>query len=145
MATVARRAVIAKKRAEKEHEERKRIHSMQQVGVPALYRSLFSHVADRKKMDVLCPDCVAERFALIEGHWLYFLGYGGVLASLSIRLRFWDLFVVRTVLYCFYIANAPHACFRGRSCRPLPVFQLPRLLFDAFLQLAALRVTGKSE
>ena len=68
---------------------------------------------------------VAKRFELIEGHWLYFLGYGGVLASLSIRLRFVDLFVLRTVAYCFYMANAPHASFRTRVCRPLPVFQMP--------------------
>ena len=52
---------------------------------------------------------------LIEGHWLYFLGYGGLLASASLRLRFWDLFVLRAVLYPLYIANAPHARFASRS------------------------------
>ena len=81
---------------------------------------------------------VAERFALIEMHWLYFLGYGGVLAFLSLHLRFWDLFVIRTVLYPIYIANAPHARFESRrASQPLPVFQLPLLVFNALLQLVA--------
>ena len=81
---------------------------------------------------------VAERFALIEQHWLYFLGYGGVLAALSIRLRFWDLFALRAVLYPLYIANAPHAHFASRRVeRALPVFQLPLVLFNALLQIAA--------
>ena len=81
---------------------------------------------------------VAERFALIEMHWLYFLGYGGVLAFLSLHLRFWDLFAIRTVLYPIYIANAPHARFESRrASQPLPVFQLPLLVFNALLQLVA--------
>lgn len=69
-------------------------------------------------------------------HWLFFLGYGGVLASLSITLRFWDLFAIRTVLYPLYIANAPHTRFESRSCRPLRVFQLPLFLFNALLHAA---------
>ena len=40
---------------------------------------------------------VAEKFGLIEHHWPFFTGYGALLAALSIRLRFWDLFAVRTV------------------------------------------------
>ena len=83
---------------------------------------------------------VAGRFALIEGHWLYFLGYGGLLASASLRLRFWDLFVLRAVLYPLYIANAPHARFASRSCKPLPVFKPPLVLFNAVLQIAVLRL-----
>ena len=54
---------------------------------------------------------VQQRFRLIEEHWLYFLGYGALLATLSVVLRFWDLFVIRAVLYPIYIANAPHARF----------------------------------
>jgi len=81
---------------------------------------------------------VAERFALIESHWVFFLGYGGVLAFLSVRLRFWDLFVVRTMLYPIYIANAPHARFQSRKAGlRLPVFRAPVLLFNAVLQLVA--------
>ena len=66
---------------------------------------------------------VSQRFTIIETHWLFFLGYGGVLATLSIFLRFWDFFVVRAVLYPLYIANAPYATFDKLRCRPLPAFQ----------------------
>lgn len=83
---------------------------------------------------------VADRFALIENHWLYFLGYGGVLASFSLRLRFFDLFVLRAVLYPLYIANAPHALFAHRSCQPLPVFHVPLGVFNAILELATVRL-----
>ena len=65
----------------------------------------------------------SARFGIVEGHWLYFLGYGGVLAGLSLYLRFWDLFVVRAVLYPIYIANAPHALYERLRCTPLPAFQ----------------------
>mmetsp|Transcript_16557 Transcript_16557/g.42513 ORF Transcript_16557/g.42513 Transcript_16557/m.42513 type:complete len:140 (+) Transcript_16557:1664-2083(+) len=85
---------------------------------------------------------VAERFALIESHWVYFLGYGGILASLSLQLRFWDLFALRAVLYPIYIANAPHACFeKHKARRPLPVFQLPLFLFNCVLQLCAMTLS----
>ena len=87
---------------------------------------------------------VAERFALIEQHWLYFLGYGGVLASLSIHLRFWDLFAIRAVLYPLYIANAPHARFASCPCQPLPVFRAPLAFFNAILELAALRLESST-
>ena len=87
---------------------------------------------------------VADRFALIEGHWLFFLGYGGLLASCSLSLRFWDLFTLRAVLYPLYIANAPHARFAQRGCRPLRVFRPPLVLFNACLQFAAHR-SGKVE
>jgi len=81
---------------------------------------------------------VAARFELIESHWLYFLGYGGVLAWLSMRLRFWDLFALRTVLYPIYIANAPYARFESRKAsRSLPVFKLPLLFFNSLIQLTA--------
>ena len=83
---------------------------------------------------------VAERFATIETHWLYFVGYGGVLAVLSLYLRFWDLFVVRACIYPIYIANAPYACFKAQKCHPLPVFQMPLLLFNSVLQLVALNL-----
>ena len=88
---------------------------------------------------------VAERFALIEQHWLYFLGYGGVLASLSIHLRFWDLFTLRAVLYPLYIANAPHATFETRRTeRPLPVFQIPLVIFNTITQLVAMKLKDDS-
>ena len=32
------------------------------------------------------------------------------------------------------------ALYESRPCKPIPVFQLPRWFFDAFLQLAALRL-----
>jgi hypothetical protein len=83
----------------------------------------------------------------VAQHWLYFLGYGGVLASVSIHLRFWDLFALRAVLYPLYIANAPHARFEPRRVvRPLPVFQMPLVLFNSFLSsfLAALRFGGRA-
>jgi hypothetical protein len=83
---------------------------------------------------------VAARFQLIEKHWLYFVGYGGVLAALSARLRFWDLFAIRAVLYPLYIANAPHADFRKLSTRRLPVFQACFGAINAALQLAELRM-----
>ena len=84
---------------------------------------------------------VAERFSLIESHWLYFLGYGAILASLSIQLRFWDLFVLRSVLYPIYIANAAHARFESRVARRrLPVFQLPLLFFNSVLEMVAIKL-----
>ena len=87
---------------------------------------------------------VGDRFALIEDHWLYFLGYGGVLASCSLHLRFFDLFVLRAVLYPLYIANAPHARFAACPCQPLPVFRPPLAFFNAILQLAALRLENRA-
>jgi len=60
------------------------------------------------------------------------------LALLSIGLRFWDLFVVRAVLYPVYIANAPHASFEQLRCRPLPVFQPALAIFNGVLQQATL-------
>lgn len=83
---------------------------------------------------------VSERFRLIEEHWGFFLGYGGLLALLSIVLRFWDLFVVRAVLYPVYIANAPHASFEHLDCRPLPVFQPALAFFNGAMQLANLYI-----
>lgn len=83
---------------------------------------------------------VASRFRLIEAHWLYFVGYGGVLAALSAQLRFWDLFTIRAVLYPIYIANAPHANFRALSTRRLPVFQACFGTINAVLQLAEMRM-----
>ena len=84
---------------------------------------------------------VKQRFSLIEDHWLYFLGYGVILASFSLTLRFWDLFAVRSVLYPIYIANAPHAHFEPRIApTALPVFQMPLLIFNSLLQLFALRL-----
>ena len=84
---------------------------------------------------------VKQRFSLIEDHWLYFLGYGVILASFSLTLRFWDLFVVRSVLYPVYIANAPYARFHARrAAAPLPVFRAPLLVFNAGIHLAALKV-----
>ena len=151
-----------------------------------------------------------SRFRLIEDHWLFFLGYGVVLATLSVRarcwrsgqdgprflgcsrpgltcgrsseerrglrlpwarvvchrgcrleagpgrierrptlppsvchlqvvLRFWDLFVIRAVLYPLYIANAPHARFEALRCRPLPVFRLAFGVINGGLQLAELK------
>ncbi|EOD14695.1 hypothetical protein EMIHUDRAFT_197208 [Emiliania huxleyi CCMP1516] len=47
---------------------------------------------------------VASRFRLIESHWTFFVGYGGVLAALSAGLRFWDLFVLRAA--CFGVINS---------------------------------------
>ena len=67
-------------------------------------------------------------------------GYGGFLALLSITLRFWDLFVVRAVLYPIYIANAPHAGFEHLNCRPLPVFQPALAFFNGAMQLANLYI-----
>ena len=83
---------------------------------------------------------VQQRFRLIEEHWLYFLGYGALLATLSVVLRFWDLFVIRAVLYPIYIANAPHARFDSLRCRPLPVFQLAFGVINGGLQLVELRM-----
>ena len=86
---------------------------------------------------------VKQRFSLIEDHWLYFLGYGVILASFSLTLRFWDLFAVRSVLYPIYIANAPHARFEPmRSPRALPVFAVPLAAWDSGLQLVMMRIGG---
>ena len=64
-----------------------------------------------------------------------------MLALLSMRLRFWDLFVVRACLYPFYIANAPHARFLARkAARPLPVFQVPLVVFNFCLQAFAMKI-----
>ena len=83
---------------------------------------------------------LAQRFALIERHWLYFAGYGSLLAILSIQLRFWDLCAVRAVLAPLYVANAPHARFESRRVeQPLPLFQLPLMLFNSLVQSAARR------
>ena len=80
---------------------------------------------------------VAERFALFEQRWLYFLGYGGVLATLSSQLRFWDLFAIRTAIYPIYMANAPYAHFATLKCHPLPVFQLPLRALNAVIRLTS--------
>ena len=56
-----------------------------------------------------------------------------------------DLFALRAVLYPLYIANAPHARFAPcRVQRALPVFQLPLVLFNSFLSLAALRLGART-
>ena len=85
---------------------------------------------------------VAQRFRRIEAHWLFFLGYGCVLASLSVMLRFWDVFALRTVLYPVYIANAPHAHYDALRTRPLPFFGACFGVINSALQLAELRVRG---
>ena len=82
---------------------------------------------------------VQQRFQLIEDHWMFFLGYGALLATLSVLLRFWDLFVIRAILYPLYIANAPHARFETLRCRPLPAFQLAFGVINSGLQLVELR------
>lgn len=82
---------------------------------------------------------VQQRFRLIEDHWLFFLGYGSLLATLSVLVRFWDLFVIRACLYPMYIANAPHARYDTLRCRPLPVFQLAFGVINGGLQLVELR------
>ena len=82
----------------------------------------------------------SARFGIVETHWLYFLGYGGILAALSMYLRFWDLFVVRALLYPIYIANAPHARYEPLRCRPLPAFQAAFGVINSALQLADLRL-----
>ena len=87
---------------------------------------------------------VMQRFRIIEEHWLYFLGYGALLATLSVLLRFWDLFVIRTVLYPIYIANAPYARFDSLRCRPLPVFQLAFGVINGGLQLVELRTRKRA-
>ncbi len=82
--------------------------------------------------------------SLPSQHWLYFLGYGGVLASLSIHLRFVDLYAIRASVYPLYMANAPHATFATtRVHRALPVFQMPLFVFNGLLQLAALRLGAR--
>ena len=58
---------------------------------------------------------------------------------LQVLLRFWDLFVIRAVLYPLYIANAPHARFEALRCRPLPVFRLAFGVINGGLQLAELK------
>ena len=58
---------------------------------------------------------------------------------LQVVLRFWDLFVIRAVLYPLYIANAPHARFEALRCRPLPVFRLAFGVINGGLQLAELK------
>ena len=83
---------------------------------------------------------VSERVATIETHWPFFLGYGGVLAFLSLPLRFWDLFVLRACLYPVYIANAPHASFASLRVRPLPIFQPALVVFNSIVQLANMHV-----
>ena len=64
---------------------------------------------------------------------------GALLATLSVVLRFWDLFVIRAILYPLYIANAPHARFETLRCRPLPVFHLAFGVINGGLQLVELR------
>ena len=86
----------------------------------------------------------SERFRLVENHWLYFMGYGSLLAILSMVLRFYDLFVIRTVLYPIYIANAPHAHFEKLRCRALPVFQVAFGVINSALQLAELHMRPKA-
>ena len=54
-------------------------------------------------------------------------------------LRFWDLFVIRAVLYPVYIANAPHARFESLRCRPLPDFHVAFSVINGGLQLVELR------
>ena len=85
---------------------------------------------------------VGQRFRRIEAHWLYFLGYGGLLAALSAVLRFWDLFALRSVLYCVYIANAPHASYERLRTTPLPVFRVCFGVINSALQLVDLRLKG---
>ena len=67
-------------------------------------------------------------------HWVYFLGYGGLLAFFAQRLRFFDLFVLRACLYPIYIANSQHARWHAHPCLPIPVFQLPLIGFNLFLE-----------
>ena len=56
-------------------------------------------------------------------------------------LRFWDLFVIRAILYPIYIANAPHASFDTLvAARPLPVFQPALAFFNGATQLANLYI-----
>jgi len=63
-----------------------------------------------------------------------------VLAALSAGLRFWDLFVLRAVLYPIYIANAPHARYSDAPTSRLPVFQACFGVINSALQLAELRM-----
>ena len=83
-----------------------------------------------------------DKFDEIERHWLFFFGYGALLASLSLALRFWDLFAIRAVLYPVYIANAPKARYAGLEVRRLPVFQTVTFALNGGLHMAELQLRG---
>jgi len=84
-----------------------------------------------------------DKFDEIERHWLFFFGYGALLASLSLGLRFWDLFAIRAVLYPLYIANAPRARYEGYAVRRLPVFQTVTFALNGGLTMAELQMREK--
>ena len=84
-----------------------------------------------------------DKFDEIERHWLFFFGYGALLASLSLLLRFWDLFAIRAVLYPLYIANAPRARYEGYAVRRLPVFQTVTFALNGGLTMAELQMREK--
>ena len=86
-----------------------------------------------------------DKFDEIERHWLFFFGYGALLASLSLLLRFWDLFAIRAVLYPLYIANAPRARYEGYAVRRLPVFQTVTFALNGGLTMAELQMREKRE
>ena len=65
------------------------------------------------------------------------------LASLSLGLRFWDLFAIRAVLYPLYIANAPRARYEGYAVRRLPVFQTVTFALNGGLTMAELQMREK--
>ena len=86
---------------------------------------------------------VDARYDLIDSHWLYFSGYGGVLALLSLSYpSLFDLFVFRAILCPLYIANAPHAAVARYATDRLPIFRVLRQIIDSFLQLAELKITS---
>ena len=85
-----------------------------------------------------------DKFDEIERHWLFFFGYGALLASLSLGLRFWDLFAIRAVLYPLYIANAPRARYEGYAVRRLPVFQTVTFALNGGLTMAELQMRDRN-
>ena len=85
-----------------------------------------------------------DKFDEIERHWLFFFGYGALLASLSLGLRFWDLFAIRAVLYPLYIANAPRARYEGYAVRRLPVFQTVTFVLNGGLTMAELQMRDRN-
>ena len=72
------------------------------------------------------------------------MGYGGLLASLSTRLRYWDLFALRAALYPLYIANAPRARYEGYAVRRLPVFQTVTFALNGGLTMAELQMRDRN-